>query len=474
MKKTLVPFFSAVFCLLFLIACAPKQVENKEIEVIFNGSSQACIYTGEYQLKPIGVGEYKFKTDDTDWTFIGEAGEKSEITTGTVENMPLVIKHDGKKYETFYSGEIVDLAPVGPIQITDFLYKLEYEGKKLEGLYSGSLFNNLPDGEGEFIYESKGDYFEYSGGWKAGMLSGEGAVESNCFVIHFPDVDREGEYKGEVIEGLPNGQGTFSAINDYNISYKYDGEWADGLFDGKGYLKYNSDEYWTLAGDFTKGDFTPTVADLFVAMGTVKNSEYVVSRKEYDFINAHESYFTGKMQEIDDGFIDKSFKYEEFSKNSSSFELSIIKISGLRVAQVFESEAYGYNSVFIIAEDSKHRVYYINMIGSAPLIVEGSRIQVVALPVDYFTYPNVAGTKIWAIACLRAYRKLCKPLLSDKINNGGFSYGKERKESHEAADRRTRDQGRRRCAGAGEGINCRIDPGMHGRGTRGRSRVQQV
>lgn len=31
---------------------------------------------------------------------------------------------------------------------------------------------------------------------------------------------------------------------------------------------------------------------------------------------------------------------------------------------------------------------------------------------------------------MRAYRKLCKPLLSDKINNGGFSYGKERKESH--------------------------------------------
>ena len=49
----------------------------------------------------------------------------------------------------------------------------------------------------------------------------------------------------------------------------------------------------------------------------------------------------------------------------------------------------------------------------------------------------------------RAYRKLCKPLLSDKINNGGFSYGKERKESHEAVDRRTRDQGRRRCTGAG-------------------------
>jgi len=91
---------------------------------------------------------------------------------------------------------------------------------------------------------------------------------------------------------------------------------------------------------------------------------------------------------------------------------------------------------------------------------------------EYFL-PN--GKKLVQIDFqLKAYPKLCKPLLSDKINNGGFSYGKEGKESHEAADRGARDQRRRRRTGAGEGIDRRTDPGMHGRGTGRRPRIQQV
>ena len=400
MKKTLVPFFSAVVCLLFLIACAPKQVENKEIEVTFNGSSTKCLYTGEYQLQPIGVGEYKFTSEDGEWTFVGEAGEKSKITTGAVEDMPLVIKHNGKKYETNYTGELVDSMPVDPVQITDFPYTLKYEDKDLEGLYTGSIFNNLPDGTGEFVFERKGDFFEYSGGWKAGALSGEGTVESNCFMIHFPDVNRVGTYKGDVIDGIPNGKGDFTAISGENIKYDYTGEWKDGLFEGKGRLEYDSDDYWTYDGSFRDGDFYPSVADLYVAWGTQKTSEFQISSKEYDFISSHENFFTGRMQEVDDAFISKDFKYEQFSKNPDAHELSIIRVSGLRVIQVFEYEAYGYDLAYILANDSKYRVYNINMIGTVPNIVEGSRIQFVGLPVDYFTYESVSGSDVWAIACI--------------------------------------------------------------------------
>jgi len=400
MKKTIVPFFSALICLLFLTACAPKQVENKEVEVVFNGSTRTCLYTGEYLMKPVGVGEYKFTEDGDEWVFIGEAGEESEIATGTVENMPLVIKHDGEKFETFYTGEIVDSMPVGPVQITDFPYTLKYEDEELEGLYTGSILNNAPDGIGEFTYENKGDYFEYSGGWKAGALSGEGTVESNCFMIHFPDVDRVGTFKGDVIDGIPNGNGDFAAINGENIEYDYTGEWKDGVYEGKGHLEYDSDEYWTYDGDFRDSDFYPSVADLYVAWGTQKTSEFQISSKEYDFISSHENFFTGKMQEVDDAFISKDFKYEQFSKSPNAYELSLIKVSGLRVIQVFEYEAFGYDLVYILANDSKYRVYNINMIGTAPNIVEGSRIQFVGLPVDYFTYESVSGSDIWAIACI--------------------------------------------------------------------------
>lgn len=400
MKKTVSAFFVTLICLLLLIACAPRKVENKEIEVVFNGSTRKCLYTGEYLMKPVGVGEYRFAEDGEEWIFTGEASEKSEIGTGSVVDMPLVIKCNGMKFETHYTGALTDSEPVDPVQITDFPYKLKYEDDELEGLYTGSILDSLPNGNGEFTYDSKGDYFEYSGGWKTGAMSGEGTIESNCFVIHFPDVNREGEYKGDVVDGLPNGQGTFSAINGENVSYKYNGEWVDGLYEGKGHLKYDADDYVTCDGNFKRGDFAPSVADFYKASSTIKTSEFSISSKEYDFISSHESFFTGQLQEVDEEFINKNFKYEEFSKNPNAFELDLIKVSGLSVIQVFENEAFGYNSVYILASDSKYRVYSIDMIGTASNIVEGSRIQIIALPVDYYTYKSVSGSDIWAIACI--------------------------------------------------------------------------
>jgi hypothetical protein len=401
MKKTFVPFILALVCVLLLVSCAPKQVENKEIEVVFNGSTRTCLYTGEYLMKPVGVGEYKFSEDGEEWIFTGEAGEKSEIGTGSVEDMPLVIKHDGEKYETYYTGALVDSEPVDPVQITDFPYTLKYEDEELEGLFTGSIFNNLPEGSGKFTYEDKGDYFEYSGDWKAGEMSGQGTVDSNCFVIHFPEVDREGSYKGDVVNGVPDGNGDFSAINGENVKYDYSGNWKDGLYEGKGHLEYDSDDYWTLDGNFEGAEFFPSVADLYVAAGTMKTSAFSISSKEYEYISSHENLFTGKVQEVDDSFISKDFKYEQFSKNTNAYELSIIKVSGLSVIQVFEEQdVYGYDLVYILASDSKYRVYNINMIGTAPNIVEGSRISFVGMPVDYFTYKSVSGSDIWAIACI--------------------------------------------------------------------------
>lgn len=400
MRKTYLPFILALICVLLLGACAPKQVENKEIEVIFDGSTRKCLYTGEYLMKPVGVGDYKFTEDGEVWVFTGEAGEKSEIGTGSVEDMPLVVKHDGKKYETYYTGELVDSKPVDPIQIRNFTYKLKYEDNELEGLYTGSIFNNLPDGTGEFVYENKGDYFEYSGSWKAGSMSGKGNLKSNIFIVHLSYADRVGNYSGETIDGVAKGEGTFSSKNSEGISYTYTGMWENGLFEGAGRCVFDDDDAWIQEGNYSAGEYKPSVADFYVSLGSPKNYRYRISDKEYEFIEAHESYFSGGIQEVDEEFIDKSFKYEEFSKNPSAFELSIVKVAKLSVAQVYEFDDCDYHCTFIFALDSKYRAYYINMIGSAPSIVEGSRIQIIAMPVDYFAYQNVYGNSAYAIACI--------------------------------------------------------------------------
>lgn len=402
MKKYLLITLAILSCLMLLFGCAPKQVQAKSVKVLLDGVSTKCLYSGEYQFKPVGTGTYTFTTDDDEWTFTGQQNKDKSLTDGSVVGMPYTFKNDGKKYETYYTGEVKSLEPTGAISITDYPYALQYEGEDLEGSYDGEILNALPDGQGSFSYEDKGDYFDYTGTWKIGAMAGEGAIESNIFIVHFPEVDRKGEYKGSVVGGIPNGDGDFSATTSDNIDYSYTGEWKDGLFDGQGKQIYDSNDYYVREGKFNKGDFTPSVVDFFVSMGTLRDSKFYISDKERKFIKSHEYMFNGAMRNIDDKFIDKTYTYEKFSKDESKYEGSIIRVSGLRVIQVSEQESFGYPHVFIIAYDSKYRVYYINMIGTVPDVVENSRIQLTALPVDYFTYPNVEGTKIWAIACIGA------------------------------------------------------------------------
>lgn len=399
MRRLFLVFITVLACLL-LLSCAPQQVEGKAAKVELSGVTTECKYTGSYQFKPVGEGIYSFTTGDDVWTFTGVINKDNSLTDGSVENMPYAFKNNGKHYETYYTGEVRNLLPQSEIPITEFAFLLKYDGNEMQGNYTGTLLNELPDGQGSFSYENKGEYFEYTGTWLTGKPSGEGHIESNCFVVHFDDVDREGEFKGDVVDGIPCGEGSFSATNDENISYVYTGEWEDGLYNGQGKLVYDSSEYYVREGKFTDAEFTPSLTDFYLSLGSIKDSRFNISGTEADFIKSHGSIFDGEIKEIDDSFIDSTFKYETFSKDQSKFDCSIIKASGLRVIQVYEEEIFGYHHVFIIADDSKYRVYYINLIGTAPDIFENSRIQITTMPVDYFTYPNVAGTKVWAIACI--------------------------------------------------------------------------
>ena len=67
--------------------------------------------------------------------------------------------------------------------------------------------------------------------------------------------------------------------------------------------------------------------------------------------------------------------------------------------QIFENEYWGAEHTNIIAHDVNYNVYYVYLYGYCENVYENSYIQLTALPLDYFTYPNTSGKKIWAIAC---------------------------------------------------------------------------
>lgn len=64
--------------------------------------------------------------------------------------------------------------------------------------------------------------------------------------VSFPTYERAGTYTGEALNGIPNGNGTFTSANDDEIQWTYTGQWADGAFNGEGSTIW--DDGWQTRG----------------------------------------------------------------------------------------------------------------------------------------------------------------------------------------------------------------------------------
>ena len=72
-------------------------------------------------------------------------------------------------------------------------------------------------------------------------------------MIHFSDVDREGQYTGEINEnGMPNGFGLFEAVNSKGRKYIIVGEWINGICEGEAWRAMDNGEQYI--GTFSNGD----------------------------------------------------------------------------------------------------------------------------------------------------------------------------------------------------------------------------
>lgn len=288
----------------------------------------------------------------------------------------------------------------GPKEVENMSYTANICGEDYSGLYTGTVIEKIPNGEGTFVCNTDTGHINYSGSWEAGKLVGSGCLEMDSYVITYTDGKiREGEFKGETIDGIPSGIGMFTTENDAGEVYSYTGEWENGQFNGEGTVKFDNDAYFTQAGNYVNGDYLPTPLQYFTALGTRGNHKYDITEDAAAFIDDNSDIFLNNSIENNELEVDQYFKYEAFAKNPEKNGGKLIKLNWLTVVQIFEYSEWGYDRTFCIARDSSHRIYYINMIGVTDDIYEGSGITVIALPLDYFTYPNTLGEKIWAVAC---------------------------------------------------------------------------
>jgi len=99
-----------------------------------------------------------------------------------------------------------------------------FRDKDTQPKYKGQVENGKPNGQGTYTFN---DGRKYVGNWIEGEQNGQGTLTS-------PNGEKkEGEWK----DGLPNGQGTYT----FPHGEKYVGEWKDGkTWNGTMYDKYRN------------------------------------------------------------------------------------------------------------------------------------------------------------------------------------------------------------------------------------------
>lgn len=295
------------------------------------------------------------------------------------------------------------LSACSPSHADNEPYDLTYQDVVYSGTYTGELQKKLPNGEGTFTFDDGANVFQYTGQWNKGQMSGSGKLTLSQYLIKFPDADRYGYFEGDTINGVPSGTGTFTAVNDAGKKYSYTGDFKDGTYNGQGARRFESDSSLDQVGTFIDGNFTPTPREMFSYLGQFDSASFTITTLSSAFLDDHADIFPSDATEGLDTFVDSEYQIQAYTKSPDKYGDKLIKQSSLHITQIQEVAMFNYDAVtIIIALDSDLNPYYIYYLGSVD-VYEGDDITAYLLPLDYFTYTNVAGRKIWATACAAAF-----------------------------------------------------------------------
>lgn len=223
------------------------------------------------------------------------------------------------------------------------------------------------------------------------------------FNMTFEAGERTGKYTGEVIDGIPNGNGKFETVNPAGAKWYYEGEFKDGLFDGNGITLWESGS--VKKGEFIKNLWSPKPIELidYLYYNSI-NENFAVSDKAYSFISEHANLFPS--QNIDDltEFVDESIEYRKITKDPTVFGDKIMKLKNITVAQIFVEKIEDSNDVkytYMIACDDDWNYYEIYYFGNVEDVYDGDLVSTIyAIPVNTGGYENIGGGTTNTVALL--------------------------------------------------------------------------
>lgn len=163
------------------------------------------------------------------------------------------------------------------------------------------------------------------------------SVSHQEITINFSFGERTGTYSGKLLNGLPNGYGTFTSTNEAGTSWSYEGNWLNGHFQGQGTTTWSNGNKHTgeYSNDYMHGIGTYYENDTVLYQGVFSNGEFIdnESAAETEITNdtlseAQTNKSTSiSSDSIDNSTVIKSLEIKEYSwsnryNNYVAFEIT--------------------------------------------------------------------------------------------------------------------------------------------------------
>lgn len=207
-------------------------------------------------------------------------------------------------------------------------------------------------------------------------------------------IEREGTYTGDMVNGVPEGNGIFTTTSSEGVTWTYTGNFKNGRFHGQGAIVWDNADFREESGTYTDGQYTPTIAELFNYLGPKVAAQYSISTKNQEFIQKNQDIFPATTKESETkaiSLIEYDLTYPMLTKTLNGREGRLYNCDEARAIQVVEEFLFGHTITAIIAIDADENYYFILHDGTLPDVYDDTSISFYGLPISSSGFENTEG-----------------------------------------------------------------------------------